>query len=219
MQFGFIPGSNKTLALISMMHTWLDALDGTGSTVRVALLDYHKAFDLVDHNLLVAKLSNYEIKPTVVNWIADFLCGRTQRVKINSVHSNFLQVPAGIPQGTKIGPWLFLAIINDLCLQNLRLATCGNLQTEIWIIHPDSSYIEALKKAKLETLYDRREKLCVKLFSSIEENEDHKLKELLPPKYLQPNNFRTNRKYNLPKMHTNRFSNSFIPYCARNATL
>ena len=79
-----------------MMHTWLDALDGTGSTVRVALLDYRKAFDLVDHNLLVAKLSNYEIKPTVVNWIADFLRGRTQRVKINSVYSNFLQVPAGI---------------------------------------------------------------------------------------------------------------------------
>ena len=75
------------------------------------------------------------------------------------------------------------------------------------------------KKAKLETLYDRREKLCVKLFSSIEANDDHKLKELLPPKNLQPNNLRTNRKYNLPKMHTNRFSNSFIPYCARNATL
>ena len=86
------------------------------------------------------------------------------------------------------------------------------------IIHPDSTYIEALKKAKLETLYDRREKLCVKLFSSIEANDDHKLKELLPPKNLQPNNLRTNRKYNLPKMHTNRFSNSFIPYCARNAT-
>ena len=87
------------------------------------------------------------------------------------------------------------------------------------IIHPDSSYIEALKKAKLETLYDRREKLCVKLLSSIEEKDNHKLKELLPPKNLQPNNLRTNRKYNLPKMHTNRFSNSFIPYCARNATL
>ena len=50
------------------------------------------------------------------------------------------------------------------------------------IIHPDWSYIEALKKAKLETLYDRREKLCVKLFSSIEANDDHKLKKLLPPK-------------------------------------
>jgi hypothetical protein len=65
---------------IADVPTWLAALDGTGSTVRVALLDYRKAFDLVNHNLLVAKLSNYEIKPTVVNWIADFLRGRTQRV-------------------------------------------------------------------------------------------------------------------------------------------
>ncbi len=91
-----------------MIHIWLAALDWTGFTVRIALLDYRKAFDLVDHNLLVSKLSNFEIKPTVINWIADFLRGRTQRVKINSVLSSFLQVPAGIPQGTKIGPWLFL---------------------------------------------------------------------------------------------------------------
>ena len=87
------------------------------------------------------------------------------------------------------------------------------------IIHADPSYIEALKKGKVETLCDRREKLCVKLFSSIEANNDHKLKELLPPKNSRPNNLRTNRKYNHPKMHTNRFSNSFIPYYARNATL
>ena len=87
------------------------------------------------------------------------------------------------------------------------------------VIHPDLSYNEALKQAKLETLNDRREKLCVKLFSSIEANNDHKLKELLPPKNSPTNKLRTNRKYNLPMMHTNRFSNSFIPYYAHNAIL
>ena len=64
----------------------------------------------------------------------------------------------------------------------------------LWIIHPDSTYIEALKKAKLETLYDRREKLCVKLFSSIEANDDHKLKELLPPKNLRSQIYVVNTK-------------------------
>lgn len=73
LQFGFIPASCTTLALISMSNNWLAETDGTGSTVRVALLDYRKAFDLVDHNLLIAKLPSYEIKPTVVNWIVDFL--------------------------------------------------------------------------------------------------------------------------------------------------
>ena len=369
MQFGFIPGSNTTIALISMMHTWLAALDGTGSSVRVALLDYRKAFDLVDHNLLVAKLYNYEIKPTVVNWIADFLSGRTQRVKINSAYSNFLPVPAGIPQGTKIGPWLFLAMINDLritesttsnlwkfaddtslsevipkdgvsSLQNnveevskwskdnnfqLNSGKCKELRINFttqpsiaapiqingkqvetvksakilgvtltddlkWnkhvgqivekaskrlyllrqlkraevenvslykfytvcirsiveyacqvfhsnlpkylsneiesiqkralrIIHPDLSYSQALKSSKLETLYDRREGLCMKLFSSIEANNDHKLKELIPPKNSPTINLRSNRKYNLPMMHTDRFRKSFVPYCASKSML
>jgi retron-type reverse transcriptase len=138
MQFGFIPGSNTTLALISMMHTWLAALDWTGSTVRVVPLDYRKAFDPVDHNLLVAKLSNYEIKPTVVHWI-----------KINSVHSNFLQVPAGIPQGTKIGPWLFLAIINDLCIAK-------SPTSNLWKFADDTSVSEVIPKDGVSSLNDNK---------------------------------------------------------------
>ena len=151
-QYAFIPGSNTTLALISMMHTWLAALDGTGATVRVALLDYRKAFDLVDHNLLVAKLSNYEIKPTVVNWIADFLRGRSQRVKINSVYSNFLQVPAGIPQGTKIGPWLFLAIINDLSISK-------SLTSNLWKFADDTSVSEVIPRDGVSSLSDKVEEV------------------------------------------------------------
>ena len=50
-QFGFIPDSSRTFAIISMLHQWLEATDGTGSCVRFALLDYRKAFDLVDHKL------------------------------------------------------------------------------------------------------------------------------------------------------------------------
>jgi len=55
-QFGFIPDSSTTFALISMLHHWSEATDGTGAHVRVAPLDYKKAFDLVDHNLLIVKL-------------------------------------------------------------------------------------------------------------------------------------------------------------------
>ena len=62
-QFGFIPCSCTTFALISMFHQWLRATDGTGSTVRTALLDFRKAFDLVDHHILVAKLLSLGVKP------------------------------------------------------------------------------------------------------------------------------------------------------------
>ena len=98
-QFGFVPNSCTTFALISMLHRWLENTDGTDSRVRVALLDYRKAFDLVDHNILIAKLFSLGVKPTVVNWIADFLRGRSQRLKLNSdCFSNSEIVPAGIPQ-------------------------------------------------------------------------------------------------------------------------
>ena len=80
-QYGFIPGSSTTHALISKLHTWLGATDSTGATVRTALLDFRKAFDLLDHHVLIAKLYSLGVKPTVVNWIVDFLRDRQQRVR------------------------------------------------------------------------------------------------------------------------------------------
>ena len=59
--------------------------------VRAALLDYKKAFDLVDHNLLIAKLFSVGVKPTIVNWVVDFLRNRYQRVKVNSDSSRILK--------------------------------------------------------------------------------------------------------------------------------
>jgi len=79
-QFGFIPGSSTTFALIPMLHHCLHATVGTEATVRTALLDFRKAFDLVDHSLLVGKLRTHGVKPTAINWIIDFLRDRKQRV-------------------------------------------------------------------------------------------------------------------------------------------
>ena len=69
-------------------------------------MKHRKAFDLVDNNLLVAKLNEYDIKPTVLNWIVDFLRNRFQRVKLDSDCTllRLLHVLAGVPQGTKLGP-------------------------------------------------------------------------------------------------------------------
>ena len=65
---------------------------------------------------MIGKLHILEVKPTVINWIIDFLKDRKQRVKLNGVYSDWLTVPAAVPQGTRLGPWLFLVLINDLRL-------------------------------------------------------------------------------------------------------
>ena len=121
-QFGTIPGSNTTQALISMLHSWNKATDGSGAMVRAVLVDFKKAIDLIDHHILVQKLKSYDIPEGIVDWIIDFLTCRKQRVKhSNECYSEWGNIPSGVTPGTKLGPWLFTIVINDLDLPGTEL--------------------------------------------------------------------------------------------------
>ena len=88
----------RSLRSDSMVHSWTKHTDGTGSTVRVVLFDYRKAFDLIDHKLLVRKLLALDLPVGVSLWIIDFLTARTQRVKLGEdCLSEWRNVPAGVP--------------------------------------------------------------------------------------------------------------------------
>ena len=77
-------------------------------------LDFSKAFDTVNHNILLSKLYHYGIRGTSLKWFENYLSNRTQFVKIGNTKSNCETITCGIPQGSTLGPLLFLLYINDL---------------------------------------------------------------------------------------------------------
>ena len=81
-QFGGIPRSSATKALISMVRVWTQATDGTGNAVRVVLFYYKKAFDLIDHKILATKIIQLPMPTFIKRWVIDFLMNRQQRVKL-----------------------------------------------------------------------------------------------------------------------------------------
>ena len=152
-QYGNVRTSSTTHCLIDFLDFTYKELEKRKTSVTATFIDFKKAFDLVDHTTVIKKAISMGVRGCLIPWLADFLTDRRQAVRYQGSTSDFLPITCGVPQGTKIGPLLFLILINDALLdtpQRMKYVDDCTITSSISTTAPDHSPTQTT----LNALYD-----------------------------------------------------------------
>ena len=130
-QHGFSKGRSCLTNLLESLENWTKALDD-GFGLDIIYLDYRKAFDSVPHRRLLEKLKNFGLSEKLIQWLDNFLTSRTMKVVLRGTFSHILEVLSGVPQGSVLGPLLFLLFVNELPSWIMRDMKMFADDTKVW---------------------------------------------------------------------------------------
>ncbi|PIK39278.1 hypothetical protein BSL78_23886 [Apostichopus japonicus] len=141
-QSGFRSKHSCETALLHVMELWMEAID-KGQLTGAVLLDLRKAFDLVNHDILIKKLKLYQFSSATIEWFKSYLMNRSQYVVMKGTASSCMNISNGVPQGSILGPLLFLIYINDfsLCLTHCK----ADMYADDTTFHISCSNVESLQ--------------------------------------------------------------------------
>ena len=149
-QFGFRQKHSTSHTILTLIEKVTKAIDKFQHTVGV-FLDLSKAFDTIDHDILLYKLYHYGIRGKAMEWFRSYLTNRKQFVAINGHYSSQQDVDCGVPQGSLLGPLLFNLYINDIqnssdILSFILFADDSN----VFLSHPDPHTLVNILVSELE---------------------------------------------------------------------
>ncbi len=153
-QHGFLKGKSCTTNLLEFTEHIMKSLDES-IPVDVVYLDFAKAFDKVSRTKLMKKVRSFGIQGEIFTWIQNWLTGRKQRVVINGKESDWIEVKSGVPQGSVLGPLLFLIFIDDIDENAILIAILRKFADDTKLGHPVKNDDDRkLLQSQLDALFD-----------------------------------------------------------------